>query len=256
MASLVRAAAGMRASSVSAADDRDVAVVGHGPDDRDGQTPALADLADGVPAIRPDRGAHPLLALRDHHLERRHAGLAPRDRVEVDADAGAGPVRRLRGGAGDAAGTEVLEALDEPALDELERGLDEQLLGERVADLDARSLRRVVVGEGRAGEDRRAADPVAARRRAEQDDEVARTGRRGEGQQPLLQQPDGHDVDQRVALVRRVEHELAADRRHADAVAVAADPADDAIDEVARPGVAPGHRSGAGRGWRSAGRPS
>ena len=92
-------------------------------------------------------------------------------------------------------------------------------------------------GEGGAGEDRRAADAVATRRRAEQDDEVARSGRRGQGQEPLLQQPDGHDVDQRVALVRRVEHELAADRRHADAVAVAADPAHDAVDEVARPGV-------------------
>ena len=51
------------------------------------------------------------------------------------------------------------------------------------------------------------------------------------------QEPDGHDVDERVAAVRRVEDELAADRRHADAVAVAADAADDAVDEVPRPRV-------------------
>ena len=64
-------------------------------------------------------------------------GLAARDRVEVDEDAGPGPVGGLRRRAGDPAGAEVLEALDEAALDELEARLDEQLLGERVADLDA-----------------------------------------------------------------------------------------------------------------------
>ena len=81
-------------------------------------------------------------------------------------------------------------------------------------------------------------------------------GRRGQRQPPLLEQPDGHHVDERVALVARVEDELAADRRHADAVAVAADAADDAVDEVARPGVRTDRRTGARRGPRSAGRPS
>ena len=57
------------------------------------------------------------------------------------------------------------------------------------------------------------------------------------GEHPVLEQPDGHDVDQRVALVRGVEHELAAHRRHADAVAVPADAAHDAVDEVPRPRV-------------------
>ena len=243
-------------SVVQPPDDRDVAVVGDPADDRDGQAPALAHLADGVPAIRPDGGAHPLLALRDHDLERLHVRLAPRDRVEVDEDARPGPVGGLRRRAGDAAGAEVLEALDEPALDELEARLDEQLLGERVADLDGRPLGRVVVGERRAGEDGRPADPVAPGRRAEQDDQVAGPGRGGERQQPLLEQADGHDVDERVARVGRVEDELAADRRHADAVAVAADAADDAVDEVPRPRVAPDRRTAARRAPRSAGRPS
>ena len=40
------------------------------------------------------------------------------------------------------------------------------------------------------------------------------------------------DEYQRVAGVRRVEHELAADRRHADAVAVAAHAPDHAVHEV------------------------
>ncbi len=90
------------------------------------------------------------------------------------SDPGARPVGRLRGRAGDPAGAEVLEPLDQAPLDELEAGLDEQLLGERVADLDGRPLGRVVVGERRARQDGRAADAVAPGRRAEQHDEVAR----------------------------------------------------------------------------------
>ena len=151
MASLVSARAGIarhlararRRPAVAvepAFDDRDVAVGGHPADDRDRQAPALADLAHLGPAFREDGGAHPLLRLGDHHLERLEARLAPRDRVEVDQDPGPGPVGRLRRRAGDPAGAEVLESLDQPALDELEAGLDEQLLGERVADLDGRPL--------------------------------------------------------------------------------------------------------------------
>ena len=45
--------------------------------------------------------------------------------------------------------------------------------------------------------------------------------------QPLGgQQPDAHRVDEAVVAVRLVEDRLATDRRHADAVAVVADPAD------------------------------
>ena len=87
------------------------------------------------------------------------------------------------------------------------------------------------------GQHRCAADPVAAGRRAVQHHEVADAVGRGPGQHPVLEQPDRHHVDQRVALVRRVEHELAAHRRHADAVAVPADAAHDAVDEVARPRI-------------------
>ena len=79
--------------------------------------------------------------------------------------------------------------------------------------------------------------------------------RRGVGQHPVLEQSDRHHVDQRVALVGRVEHELAADGGHADAVAVAADAPHHAIDQVARPRVRRGRRTAARRGPRSGGRP-
>ena len=62
-------------------------------------------------------------------------------------------------------------------------------------------------------------------------------GRGRQGQQPLLEEADGHHVDERIARVARVEDELATDRRHADAIAVAADPAHDAVDQVAGAGV-------------------
>ncbi len=206
-----------------ALDDGDVAVVGHGPDDGDRQAPPLTDLADGLPAIGSDHREHPFLRLRDQDLERRHSGLTSWDRVELHANPRSCPVGRLGCRAGDAAGAEILEALDEAQLDQLEARLDEQL------------LRRVEVGERRAGEDARPADPVAAGRRSEQHREVAWSGRGREGQQTLLEQPDRHHVDEWIALVARVEDELAADRRHADAVAIATDAVDNAVHEVPRP---------------------
>jgi hypothetical protein len=47
-------------------------------------------------------------------------------------------------------------------------------------------------------------------------------------------QPDAHRVDQAVLLVGRLEVDLAADGRHADRVAVMADPGDRAVQQVAR----------------------
>ena len=222
----------------AALDDRDRAVVGHPADHRAGQAPAGADLGDlGVPLGADDRD-HPLLRLADHHLEGGHPRLPARDRVEVDEDPRPGPVGGLADAAGDAGRPEVLDALGEAPVDDLEGRLDEQLLGERVADLDGRALGGVLVAERGAGEDRGAADPVAAGRAAVEDDEVAGPRRGGPHDPVLADDPDRHHVDQRVALVGRVEDELAADRRHADAVAVAADAADHAVHEVAGPRVA------------------
>ena len=127
---------------------------------------------------------HPLLRLADHHLERLEARLAARDRVEVDEDPGAAAVRGLGDGAGDARRAEVLDADDEPLGDQLEGRLDQQLLRERVADLDARPLGGVAVAEGGRGEHRGAADAVAARRGAVEHDEVAGAVGGGPGEHP------------------------------------------------------------------------
>ena len=165
---------GSRASSSLAVDDRDVAVVGDPADHRDRQAPALADRATSSQrsgrTIASIRSCDSEIITSNGSMPGSRRGIA----VEVDPHPGPRPVGGLGRGAGDPAGAEVLEPLDEPALDQLERRLDQELLGERVADLDAGPLRGVVVAERRAGEDARPADPVAAGRRAEQHDEVAR----------------------------------------------------------------------------------
>ena len=81
---------------------------------------------------------------------------------------------------------------------------------------------------------RRAADPVPARARAEQDELVADAGR-GAADQPLrLDQPEAHRVDEAVLLVGALEVDLAADGGDADRVAVVADAGDRVLEQVAR----------------------
>ena len=108
---------------------------------------------------------------------------------------------------------------------ELHGRLDELLAGERIADLHRRTLlgRRVV--ELLAREHGGAADAVAAGRRPVQHDELARDGRLRPHEPVDGEQPDAHGVDETVVAVGLVEHRLAADGRHADAVPVVADTA-------------------------------
>ena len=95
-------------------------------------------------------------------------------------------------------------------------------------------LRLVGLVELGRGEDRGAADPVAAGRGAHQDDLVAdpRRGRADHRVGP--READAHRVHQAVLLVGGLEVDLAADGRNADRVAVVADAGDDVVEEVAR----------------------
>ena len=56
----------------------------------------------------------------------------------------------------------------------------------------------------------------------------------GEHEPVVREQAEAEHVDERVVAVAVVEHDLAADGRDADRVAVAADPGDDALEQVAR----------------------
>jgi hypothetical protein len=136
------------------------------------------------------------------------------------AGAGAGQLGRRAGQAGAA---EVLDAGDEVLAEDLQARLDEQLLGERVAHLDAGPLGRTLGVEGLGREDGDPADAVAAGARAEQDDLVAEALGLRQPDVLVLHHADAQRVDQRVPGITVVEEQLAADVGQAQAVAVTAD---------------------------------
>ena len=106
---------------------------------------------------------HPLLRLAHQDLLRRERGVAQRHPVELDVHAAVAGGGQLGGGAGQAGAAEVLDAGDQPGREQLEGALDEQLLHERVADLDAGPLGRAVApSKVSDGQHRDAADAVAA----------------------------------------------------------------------------------------------
>ena len=117
---------------------------------------------------------------------------------------------------------------------ELEARLEEELLGERIADLHRRAAS--------ASPRRRRTPPRPwwrrgcrrARSWSRRRGPDCRRRSRGRGRsRSRRHDPEVEDVDEDVAVVAAVERRLAADGRDADAVAVAADAAHDAVDEVA-----------------------
>ena len=198
-----------------------------------GQLPALEHLGDVREPLRRDGGDHPLLALGDHDLPRLHAGLAQRHAVQVDVDTG--PVARHLGQRRRETGrAAVLERLDEAALDQLQRDLDQPVARERVADLHRGSLLRGALAELLARQHAGAADAVAAGRRAVEDEDVA-GGRRARARHALGgQEADAHRVDEAVVGVLGVEDGLAAHGGDADGVSVGADAGDGAVEVVVR----------------------
>ena len=118
-------------------------------------------------------------------------------------------------------------AITAPERHQLEAGFEQQLLGERIADLDGRALLFGVRLEG-GRRHARAMDAVAPGLRAEIDDRIADSGRgRSEDRVPPGD-ADRHRVDEDVAVIAPMEAGRAADRRHAERIAIAADPRDHA----------------------------
>ena len=122
---------------------------------------------------------HPLLALAEKHLVRQHALLAARDEVKVRA----AEAPTLRGGlslgqcTGQAGGAEILHRDHRIEARKLQAGLHQQLLEERVADLD-RGAALLALGPRRRAWRRRsrALDPVATGRGADEEQRIARGG--------------------------------------------------------------------------------
>ena len=153
--------------------------------------------------------------------------------------------RQLAGGAGDPGPAEVLDALDQPGVQDLQRALDEQLLHERVADLHAGPLGGTPLVERLRRQHADPADAVAAGPGAVQHDQVADTARGGEVDLVGAHGAHAQRVDQRVADVGRVEDDLPADVRQAQAVAVPPDARHHARQHAAVSGASSGpNRSG------------
>ena len=102
--------------------------------------PLLAHRHDLVDLAGLDDAQHPLLRLRDHDLEGLHVGLAQRDLADVEVQADLALARHLGARRGQAGRAEVLQRDEQPALEQLERALEQLLLLERVADLDGGAL--------------------------------------------------------------------------------------------------------------------
>ena len=177
---------------------------------------------------------HPLLALGGHHLDRAHARLAAGHARHVDVHSRAGLRRRLRCRARQAGGPEVLHADGEPRIEQRQARLDELLLLERVAHLHGRPLLLGALLEPGRREDAGAADAVAPGRRPQQHGEVPGAAGAGEHEPVVGQHPQTQHVDEWVVAIAVVEHDLAADGRDTDGVAVAADPGHDALEQVPR----------------------
>ena len=202
------------------------------PDQREIELPFFKDPLRLGLATRAQHHQHPLLALAQHDLVGRHAGLAHRHPIEVELDAEPALARHLDRGRGQPRGTHILDRDDRVGLHQFEAGLDQQFFGERVADLHGRPLFAGVaakLGRGHC----RTVNAVAPGLGADIDDRVTRSGGGRIEDAVGAGEPDAHRIDQDVAVVGRVELAFAADRRHADAIAVAADAGDDAGHEMA-----------------------
>ena len=179
---------------------------------------------------------HALLALGEHHLVGAHAFFAAGQAVEVEFDAEVALGAHLDRRRGQPRRAHVLDRDDRARRHQFEAGFKQQLFGERIADLHRRPL-RLRVGLERGRGHRRAVDAVAAGLGAEIDDRVPDPGRLGVENRVGARDADRHRVDQDVAVVALVEADRAADRRHAERIAVAADARHHAGDEMAGLGM-------------------
>ena len=213
-----------------------VAGVGDFADHREIQLPLAKDrLGLGLAAGLED-DQHPLLAFGQHHFVGRHAVFAARHLVHVEPNTGAALRGHLDGRGSEARRPHVLNSDDRVGRHQLQARFDQQLFGERIADLHRRALLVAVLVEVGARHGR-AVDPVAAGLGSDIDDRIADAGRGRIEDLVGAGDADRHRIDQDVAVIGGVEIDLAADRGHADAIAVAADPCDHARHQMPRLGM-------------------
>src|SRR6266853_300423 len=127
---------------------------------------------------------------------------------------------------------EVLDGGDAIQVVELQARFAEQFLEKWVPDLDGgTALRRSLVHLHRGK--RRAVNPITPGVGTDEEDGVTGSVGAGAAQPLVANQTDTHGVDDWVVGVALIEIHLAADRRTAEAVAVATDAGDNAVKQVA-----------------------
>ena len=175
---------------------------------------------------------HPLLGLGQQQLIGRNTGFAGRDRIQVQDDTGLAPVGHFHRRAGQAGGPHVLNPDNQVLLHEAEAGLDQNILGERVAHLNGRAELFGLVVKFPRGQQAGAVNAVPAGARADIDDRITHP-RRGGPKNPIGRgDAQGKGIDQDIAVIAGVEIHLAADGRHTDTIPVAANTAHHALDQV------------------------
>ncbi len=219
-------------------------------DHRRDDLPLAAHGHELLDVLRRHHRAHAFLGLAGEHLRRRHVRRAQRHPVQLDGHAAVTGRCQFRSRTGQSGPTEILDADHQTGGVQLQAALDEHLLHERVADLDARQLLAagtirwsssacgfvsgaLVAAEGVAGQHRHPADPVQPGAGTEQDDLVAGAGGERQVQVLLAQHPHAQRVDQRVAGVGGVEHRFPTDVGQTQGVAVAADAAHHPVQDTA-----------------------
>jgi hypothetical protein len=109
-------------------------------DHREVQVPLFEDRPGEIFLAGLEHHQHALLAFREHHLIGGHVRLPAGHPAQVQLDPGAALGRHLEGRAGQARRAHILDSHDRVGGHELQAGFDQELLGERVADLDRRAF--------------------------------------------------------------------------------------------------------------------
>ena len=202
--------------------DARAAAVGDLAHHRDVEVPLLEYLLNLFLAPLLGDEEHPLLRLGEHRLIGGHPLGALGHEIQVHLHAAAGAVGHLECRAGEPGGAHVLDADYRVRRHELEAGLEQELLGERVPHLDRRAALLASLAEDVGGH-RRPVDPVAPCLRAHVDHGVSDARGLAEEDPARVHDAQREGVHEDVAVVTLVERDLAADRGYPHRVAVAPD---------------------------------
>src|ERR1035438_10295882 len=179
---------------------------------------------------------HALLRFRQHDLVRGHAGLALRNILQVDFDAGFRAAAHLASGTSQPRRAHVLDADDGASTHGFQARFEQKLLEKRIAHLHIRPLLFRFLGElGRCHGS--AVNPVAARFRAYIYNRISDAFGLPVEHLVLLKDTQREDVHQRIAVVALFEDTLAAHGGHTETIAVMRDAGDHAFENSSIPRV-------------------